>query len=431
MSGIFSRLLPLAVASVLSAFIVLTGVAACQAQDEVELMSGAKLTGKMGPIRKTEKEFDFSARIGNRSIKRTYQFAQVHAVTINGRRFVLTPKAAASVEGEQGKLSAADVKKLIQKVGSTPPEWYDSAKREHPKSLDLSWPLKPPSKGWNANKNVGQYLWTTVYPNKSRWQGAVRLLHEIAISHKDNPTLLQRDMKTLGSAYFFLFQDYARAAFWLEKAGATVQTRDGISLAECYWRLGNRQMALDMLKARTLHPDAIKLLGDMGETKTALKLAAAAARSQPHQTYLAAGDVCRVAKQYDQAIAFYEKVLSAGRARNADYQKRFEARAKESIEAIRLYEKADVTKVKDGTYTASSTGYNGALEVKVTVNNARISDVAVTRHNEKQFYSALDDTPRKIIDKQSINGIDATSRATITSQAIVNASAKALAKGAR
>ena len=66
----------------------------------------------------------------------------------------------------------------------------------------------------------------------------------------------------------------------------------------------------------------------------------------------------------------------------------------------------------------------------MTVKSGRIESVDVTRHKEKQFYAALIDTPRQILKKQSVKGIDATSRATITSQAIVNATAKALAQGA-
>jgi uncharacterized protein with FMN-binding domain len=51
-------------------------------------------------------------------------------------------------------------------------------------------------------------------------------------------------------------------------------------------------------------------------------------------------------------------------------------------------------------------------------------------YKEKQFYAALTDTPRQIITTQSILEIDGTSGATITSQAIINATAKALAGGA-
>jgi uncharacterized protein with FMN-binding domain len=65
------------------------------------------------------------------------------------------------------------------------------------------------------------------------------------------------------------------------------------------------------------------------------------------------------------------------------------------------------------------------------VRNHRITDVAITDHQEKQYYSSLTDIPGQIIAKQSIKGIDATSSATITAEAIVAASAKALAKAMR
>ena len=39
--------------------------------------------------------------------------------------------------------------------------------------------------------------------------------------------------------------------------------------------------------------------------------------------------------------------------------------------------------------------------------------------------------PAQIIAKQGVKGVDATSRATITGEAIINATAKALAQGAK
>ena len=53
--------------------------------------------------------------------------------------------------------------------------------------------------------------------------------------------------------------------------------------------------------------------------------------------------------------------------------------------------------------------------------------VGWTRHHEKQFYSAIEDTTAQIVKEQGFTGIDATSGATITSEAIINATAKALA----
>ena len=68
-----------------------------------------------------------------------------------------------------------------------------------------------------------------------------------------------------------------------------------------------------------------------------------------------------------------------------------------------------------------------AVQVEVVVRSKRIDSVRVTQHREKQFYSALTDTPYKIIEKQGVKGVDTTSSATITSEAIINAAAKALA----
>jgi uncharacterized protein with FMN-binding domain len=63
--------------------------------------------------------------------------------------------------------------------------------------------------------------------------------------------------------------------------------------------------------------------------------------------------------------------------------------------------------------------------------NKRIVAVRVVKHSEKQFYSSLIDTPQRIIAKQSVKGVDTTSDATLTSEAIINATAKALAGAAR
>ena len=240
--------------------------------------------------------------------------------------------------------------------------------------MELDWPLKPADEGWNNQKNVGQYKWDIINPNPGRWRSGLRLIHEVMSRHQDQPDLLRRDMQVLGEMYFELFQDYARAAFWLRQANAKLPAPQGVQLAECYWRLGNKPMALEILKSRRLPMNAIKLLGDMGQTDRAAKLAESFARSYPdraHEPYLLAGDACRLAGRYDQALGFYEKVLDLSQARSEDYQRIYVGRARDSIEAIQLFEQADVRKVADGVYRASSTGYNGSIEVEVKWPTAR------------------------------------------------------------
>jgi uncharacterized protein with FMN-binding domain len=101
------------------------------------------------------------------------------------------------------------------------------------------------------------------------------------------------------------------------------------------------------------------------------------------------------------------------------------------MEAIRLAERADVRTVADGVYEAQSTGYAGPVHVEVTVAGGRLESVRVTHHQEKQFYSAMTDTPRQLVQKQGIQGVDAFTGATITAEAIINATAKALANAPR
>jgi uncharacterized protein with FMN-binding domain len=424
------------------------------AQDQVEFPSGSKLEGKVLSIRKDSREFDFEATVSGRIIQRTFSYDQVRAVTIGGTRYVLNaaPPTArgtdsqiagassggssrrATGEGDNPspQVSQAEIERIIADAGGTAPDWYAEAPLEYPPTLDLSWPLEPQGKGWQAHKYVFHYLWSNVYPNPSRWQSGARLIHHILTLHRDEPALLTRDMRELGHMYFRLFQDYPRAAFWYRKSGVEKGTPASVHLAECYWRLGNKSMAMDELKAPTVPLDAIKLLSDMGETERALRLVDAFARAgRSHEAYLLGGDACRSAGRLKEAVDYYHKVLENKRARNAEYLRRFHARANESIEAIELIERTDPGQVADGRYQATTTGYAGPLEVQVSVAGGRIDFVRVTRHKEKQFYSALKDIPARIVDKQAVQGIDAVSGATVTSQAIVNATAKALASGAR
>lgn len=415
--------------------------------DHVELPDGSKLEGTITEIRKSDREFDFTA--SSTGTSKTYPFADVHAVSYKGRRFLLkapssseSPNASPATVGKDGSDSAAtagdelkrsrkEVLKLIATVGSTPPDWYASTQTNYPESLELDWPLKAEGP-WNESKNVGQFIWGRINPNEKRWRPGIKLVHEIMPRHKGDRKLLQRDMEKLGDMYFVLLQDYPRAAFWLQKSKPSVVKKTGIHLAECYWRLGNRDMALAMMKGKKLNVDAIKLLGDMGEVEDALNVAAYYGKTSLHnEAHLNVGDALRTAGRLDEAVNYYQKVLDADRARNEQYKARYLARARGSIEAIRLYDKAKVSRVADGTYVDTSTAYNGELEVKVVVANSKITDVKVTRHKEKQFYAALIDTTAQIIERQGIRDIDATSGATITSQAIVHATARALAQGAR
>jgi hypothetical protein len=138
--------------------------AVLRADDVIELLSGAKVQGKLTQIKKAERLITFEATIGSKKYTRVYPYGKIHAVT------------------------------------------------------------------WNGNPN--------------RWREGVRLMHHLLTLHKDNPSVRARVLNSLGSMYFRFFKDYARAAFWMRQAGVDPTSPQAIKLAECYWRLGNKQMAV-------------------------------------------------------------------------------------------------------------------------------------------------------------------------------------------
>ena len=336
--------------------------------------------------------------------------------------------------GESVTRSRAEVESLIEKVGKTPPDWWDSTPLTYPPTLDLDWPMRAEGP-WDASKNVGQYLWDIINPNPGRWKEGIKLVNHLMIRHKDDRAKLVRAMETLGRMYHDLMGDWARAAFWWRTCDRYGGGVDPIGLAHCYWKLGSKEMAAELLNAvgpdYTRHGVLIKLWADMGEYDKALTLAKQkAADSMPTIAYLTAGDTCRLAGRYKEALAYYQRVLSAkgDTGREGDVKKDRE-RAQASIQAIKLFDTLDVAQVADGVYTANSIAYAGPLHVEVTVKGGRIGSVRVTKHQEKQFYSALTDTPGQIVRKQGVKGVEAVTGATMTSEAILNATAKALADG--
>jgi uncharacterized protein with FMN-binding domain len=239
-------------------------------------------------------------------------------------------------------------------------------------------------------------------------------------------------MDALGSAYFNLMEDWARAAFWWRKTEArgALSWHATLRLAECYWRLGSRELAIGMLREASEYyaADIIKLWACLGDLDKALREAEGMAKAgAPDDAYLAAGDACRFSGKCPQAIAYYRKVLDVpATGREQKRIERNQARARASKEAVETFETIDLKRVPDGTYKASSVAYERTLEVAVTVKGSRIESVRVTQHHEKQYYTALTATPREIVEKQTVKGIEAVSGATITSEAVINATAKAL-----
>jgi uncharacterized protein with FMN-binding domain len=150
--------------------------------------------------------------------------------------------------------------------------------------------------------------------------------------------------------------------------------------------------------------------------------------------YLFAAEICRAAGRYDQAVEYYEKLITSSASNNFNnFRGRggggsTSDRAKANMEAVKLISQLDLKQIPDGTYTSSATGFGGMLYLNVTVARGRIVSVEVTQHRETySYYSRAILVARKIVSKQGFEGVDAVSGATITSDAIINAAAKAMA----
>ena len=403
------------------------------AEDEIEFLSGVKIAGQVSQIDKAGKRVTFATKIGTRTSSRTYSFGQIHAVLYRGKRYVLNakPTGGSAETAQRVQRTRQEVQDFIDAIGPTAPDWIDSVRLIHPRTLDLSWP-DPPKKVWQNQRYPGQYVWDVINPNPNRWREGVKLMHHIIETNNNNRTAQVKAMNQLGTLYAGFLEDWPRAAYWWQQAGKGTPGAAGaggfrvgyeVGLAKCYYRLGNKQMAVDVLNRTGGTPP---IWCELGEHDRALKEAEKARRGwMKEQALIVCGDVCRHAGWYDKALDYYTQ---ATRLPNNDKYKHTIPQARERIAALRAEQSIDLRRLSDGNYTGQAVGYSGTIRVSVAVKRQRIESVNVTRHVEKQYYSALTDVPRQIVQKQSVQGVDATSGATITAEAIVRASAQALAK---
>ena len=327
--------------------------------------------------------------------------------------------------------SREQVLALIEKAGKTKPDWWDSVPLTYPETLDLGYP--PPGKRkWDPQKNVGQYMWGVINENANRFHDGTKFMHYVHNLHKDDPDVTRRTVQQLGHCYHDLLQDWARAAYWLQKSNGPP-----VKLANAYWQLGSKDMATEILERidsdYSDHGAAIKLWSDMGELDTALRLAEQSKNPRRHGgAYRAAGDALQRHGRFDEALVFYQKVLDIGGRFLPSFLNKNETlklnqnHAKAAIENIQVFKLFDTRKLRDGSYTDYAMGYSGKVHIQTTVKNHRIESLSVTQHKEQQYYSSLTDMPAKIIARQDMRDIDATTGATVTADAIRVATAKAL-----
>lgn len=336
------------------------------------------------------------------------------------------------------EVPAATITKLVDAAAKTKPDWWDQVTLAYPQTLDLSCPSGQPG-GWNAATQPGVWMWDVVNPNPKRWKEGTKFWHFVLSNAKQNKLTTAEQTATiaLGHCYGDLLQDWPRAIHWYRQREDRYGKNDELTaeLANAYLRLGSRSLAMKTLKTVTQdlsrHGSVIQLWAVMGEYATAYRLAQQRVSATEDVGWYMYGHTAQLEGKWDKALEAFKRAEASAQDKSGRDWKQTRTRATAAIQAITLFEKLDLTRVADGTWRDSSTGYTGPVTVEVTVAAKRISSVRVTNHQEKQYYAALDEMPAKIIAKQHVKGVDATMGATITAEAIVYATAKALNQGQR
>lgn len=324
-----------------------------------------------------------------------------------------------------------DILAEIARVGPTTPAWWATVQMRTPSTLDLTGSYRP--KAWEPQKAYGAYFWSIINPNPGRWREGIKLhTQALEVRQKDTDALLQC-MSSLADAYLRYEKDHARAAHWWTRAiqmGWSPPPEPAAGLAECFFRLGSATMAAETLRKHgSVCGAAVKLLAEMGDTDGAIRMAEQMAQSMPEAGHVYAGNVCRLAGDLPRAAGYYEKALAVknGGRRLAQYQQR----ARDALLAMELYDKLDVSRVRDGTHQGSCAGYRGPVEVQVRVAAGRIAEARVSRHREDEyfFHLTVPELPERIVKANTVKGVDTITGATVTGEAILNAAAQALRSG--
>ncbi|MDD4890510.1 MAG: FMN-binding protein [Phycisphaerae bacterium] len=409
--------------AVLMALLALLPAAASLA-DELELANGTVYKGKL--LGRDEYGVKFEVQMdGGGAIAMTIPQNMVKELRL-GKAVPVTPAAPGVGDRptwQSGKLDTRtreQVELLIAEAGKTPPAWLAATKLDYPKTLDLSWAPND-----DAEKDLSRYFAEGIYGEPDKWHEGIKLLHYV-LDQSKTPQLKARTAAALGEAYLFLESDPARAAWWYRQAGSKGFECE---LANCYRKLGCVSLAgqtLTLMPNPPVHVLAIRVWAQIGDLEAGLKLVDGAAREgHADAAYLAAGDACRYAGQYKQAIGYYQQVTAAT-AGGSDLEKYKEV-AKASIDALKKIEAVELRKIADGSYTGESIGYDGPLTIEVVIAGGKITAAKAAKQTEDRPLTGLADVAKGIADAQGIKGVDGVTGATVTTDAMLNATAVALA----
>ena len=274
-----------------------------------------------------------------------------------------------------------------------PPDWL----AEVTTTYDTGEPWK------EARQHIRKLL------GQGKHREAIKLTYDYLIVRKVNKNTHEYPMYVyLGGEYAWAIQIYEQR---LKQKGSE-HAHESRCLASCYMKYGETDKALKALRFGAKHLP--KPPWD--------KMAAAGIEDHMGDVYAQEGNAETAKRHYQKAMALY-------RGANPRYGRHLLPRRVAKIQAkldLMQLEELDVTKLRDGVFSGQSIGYTKVLTTMVTLRGGRIVDIKV-RHKENIEQGATRTIPQQIIEKQSLQ-VDAVTCATITTQAIVEATYRALQK---
>ena len=124
-----------------------------------------------------------------------------------------------------------------------------------------------------------------------------------------------------------------------------------------------------------------------------------------------------------ELLVGYNTVLAA-REKNEEI-----AKLQAQITETQPKDTENTTQYKDGTYQGEAEGFGGSIQVEVTVEDGKITDIRIVsaQKEDSAYLSMAEDVIPKIIEAQSAE-VDTVSGATFSSTGIKNATQQALEK---
>ncbi|MDP7287354.1 MAG: hypothetical protein QGH94_05120, partial [Phycisphaerae bacterium] len=171
-----SRLAFISVSILLAGVLLVSSAGA----DEIETKDGTVYSGKL--IKKMHDKVVFRANIGGAKLDLDFPIAKVKAVTVNGTRRLVKPGPKPTVKPKTSPIdipknerTETQVDDLVENVGRSKPDWYESVPLRYPPTLKLTWLVT--KRGVQPHINLNQYIDMIISPSPTKWKEGVRLMH--------------------------------------------------------------------------------------------------------------------------------------------------------------------------------------------------------------------------------------------------------------